>query len=631
MRYLIYLFLFLSSAQLLGQEVIHSFDAVIEVDTSSDLIVTERISVRAENRRIKRGIYRALKTFRKDKDGKSYPISYTILSIKQNDRRAVFHTKEESGKLLIYIGEKNKILAPGNYTYEIKYKTYGQIGYFPEFNELYWNVNGTEWELPAQSVSAKVILPEGTGVLETNCYTGAYGSNAKNCDAFIDPYIGFQANQLRPKENLTISVAFQKGSITEPAPPTWLDRYRYLLIGLLSMFGLLAYYLFTWNKHGRDPIKPAVYPIYDPPEGLSPAGVASVKSDRVRTDLITASLINLAVKGFITIEEQKSDGVMGMFKSNTYTLTKLKNGDDNLFNEEKALMTSLFSGKNKITLDGQYQSDVRSAVVLYDHQVKSSYEDIIETGRNTSYLILPILLTVAFLFLTFWLGDLYLPASVLSFISGGFFFMMFALFFLLPIFVKLIKKINTNGIYITAGILTVGVIALLFYLPKVDLNLYVLIGFMAFAIISLILYKYLIEQPTEEKLKLQSLVEGFKMYMGAAENNQIQHFNPPEMTPERFEKLLPYAIALGVDKVWGEKFQSYLQSTAAAASYSSPWYRGNRMYAPDFYHVMNRSVSQGIHQTSTPPSESGGGSWSSGSGGGGFSGGGGGGGGGGGW
>jgi uncharacterized membrane protein len=150
-------------------------------------------------------------------------------------------------------------------------------------------------------------------------------------------------------------------------------------------------------------------------------------------------------------------------------------------------------------------------------------------------------------------------------------------------------------------------------------------AFLVANVIIFLLYVYLIQRPSEEKQALRSRLLGFKMYLNTAEEKQLQHFNPPAMTPEVFEKYLPYAIAFGVEEVWGERFQGMIDRALVDPSYHPVWYSGRVMNYGAFSHSMSSSLSSSVNSSSTPPSKSGG------SGGGGFSGGGGGGGGGGGW
>lgn len=176
---------------------------------------------------------------------------------------------------------------------------------------------------------------------------------------------------------------------------------------------------------------------------------------------------------------------------------------------------------------------------------------------------------------------------------------------------------------------TVSVIGALIYFPFNRLSstaIALLIG-LPIVLIGHNVFSYLIRRPSEKLLQLQSDIEGLKMYIGLAEEKLIQYFNPPEVTPEVFEELLPYAIALKVDKVWGEKFESkLLKSMEVNDSYVPLWYVGSMMRPASFSSSLQQSLSSSIRQSSTSPGDSGGGNWSSGSFGGGAVGGGGGGG-----
>ena len=159
----------------------------------------------------------------------------------------------------------------------------------------------------------------------------------------------------------------------------------------------------------------------------------------------------------------------------------------------------------------------------------------------------------------------------------------------------------------------------------IDDNFNICYIFIVLGFTSLIIYQYLIRRPSEKKLEKKSLIDGFKMYMGAAENEQLKFHNPPTMTPESFEKLLPFAMVLGVDEIWGKKFDALL--TKMSTEHKNSWYVGSSMNHFAMTSILNSSLTNSIQSAATKPSSSG----SSGSGSGGFSGGGGGGGGGGGW
>jgi uncharacterized membrane protein len=154
----------------------------------------------------------------------------------------------------------------------------------------------------------------------------------------------------------------------------------------------------------------------------------------------------------------------------------------------------------------------------------------------------------------------------------------------------------------------------------------VLFGLMAAAHI---LFYWLLRAPTERGRRLMDKLEGFKSYLEVAEKDELNLRNPPEKTPELFERYLPFALALGVEQAWAEKFAGVFARLEASgsASYHPAWYHGhfNPHAIGSFTSGVGASLTSAISSASTPPGSS------SGSGGGGFSGGGGGGGGGGGW
>ena len=169
-----------------------------------------------------------------------------------------------------------------------------------------------------------------------------------------------------------------------------------------------------------------------------------------------------------------------------------------------------------------------------------------------------------------------------------------------------------------------GLAVLLFsknpYAEGVNMNY--IFGFGILALIGIILYTYLIKQPTVAKLDLQSRINGFQMYLDLAEKERLNLLNPPNMTTEHFEAMLPFAFALGVEHKWSEKFKAILE----AAQYRPEWSNSSTVYYSS--NNFGSSFASSVSSSSTRPAESGSGG---GSGGGGFSGGGGGGGGVGGW
>ena len=141
----------------------------------------------------------------------------------------------------------------------------------------------------------------------------------------------------------------------------------------------------------------------------------------------------------------------------------------------------------------------------------------------------------------------------------------------------------------------------------------------------------LLKAPSRSGRRIMDSIEGFREYLSVAEEDRLNALNPPEKTPELFEKFLPYAVALDCQNAWAAKFAGVLAAAAAAGTAATTWYVGNRDWSSDpvsFADHLGSDLSQTISSSSTAPGSSGGGGGSSG---GGSSGGGGGGGGGGGW
>lgn len=610
-----------------GPEKIISFHSDIDVDKKSGITVTENIKVYSLGNNIKRGIFRALPLSR-NLNNKTQKVRYHIISVKKNGIDENYHEKTEDGYLKIYAGNKDIILDPGTYGYEIRYSAANQIGFFSKYDEFYWNVNGTYWDFDIDSISARVSLPEGAGIIQNSCYTGEYGSSSQNCTVKVlsDHAIEWSASGLRANEGLTVAVGFKKGIMVPPPPPTFSEKYGILIGGGLVFLALMMYLYSTWRKYGVDPEKPTVYPQFNVPENLSPASMGYINSESFKNKYLTAAVVNLAVKGYVKIIEGEDSGVLGFFNTKTFTLEKLKPADESLSKEEINLMNSLFSeSENAVKFDGKYNSKIETAVLNFKETLKFQHEDFLNEGNNTRKLLLPWLVITLLYGLGLWVSYTLLPEFERVFAGVLLYIILFVAFALIAFFAKKLswKLLFLIPIPISIILGVTGVVSQESTGAE-SINFSVCYIFLVIVFSIMLLYQYLIKQPSKEKLRKRSLIDGFKMYMGAAENEQIKFHNPPQMTPRVFETLLPYAMVMGVDQIWGQKFDDLLKNTSA--EYNNTWYYGGVMNHYIFANTLNSSLTQSIQSASTKPSSSG-----SGSGGGGFSGGGGGGGGGGGW
>ena len=610
-------------------EHIISFHSDIEISKNAEIIITEKIKVYAAGINIKRGIFRSLPLWR-DINGKRTRIKYDIISSKKNGVNEKYTTKNTNSDLAIYFGNKKVILSPGIHEYELKYKTTNQIGFFKDYDEFYWNVNGALWDYKIDEISANVKLPIGAKIIQNSCYTGSYGNNSSDCSStkIDDHTIVWSAKNLQQHEGLTIAVGFNKGVFTPPPPPGFLEKYGIFGAVILAILGLLVYFYTSWQKHGIDPQKPIVYPQFNAPQNLSPGSLGYLENGYYSGQIISASIVNLAIKGFIKIVED-DQRVLGIFGGKEYTLEKTKEADQSLPKEEINLMNKLFASESKsVTLNGEYNPNIENAVNDFKASLSYQHDEFLKKGNNTSKLVLPALVILALyaigLFVSYRssYNDLFLGIGVFLFISSLIAGILISYFFERSNVLKFVFVLISIGLI---SILSLGIYKDAQLLE--NLGFYASFALMIFGFIAMVLFQYLIKQPTPEKLETQSLIEGFKMYLGTAEEKTLQFHNPPQLTPAIFEKMLPYAMVLGVDKIWGDKFQTMLKSSSLGQqNYQSNWFIGASLMNMNFANSLNSSLSQSIASSSTQPSSSG-----SGSGGGGFSGGGGGGGGGGGW
>ncbi len=628
-----FLLMFSSVLVMAQDEKVYTFHSDIRIDTSGVIAVREHIRVYAKGDVFKRGITRSLPLSRRDVDGNRINVNYNVSEVLQDGNPVNFFTKNEGGDLTIYVGEKDKFLQPGYYSYEILYETAGQIGFFTDYDELSWNVNALS-DRTIDTVSAAIYLPQGAELLSYRCYTGTYSSTESNCqsDSLEDGSLFVSSVNMPPEEILTVSAGFTKGVVSQPVPPkpkelTFFDKNGLPILSIIALMLLLAYYFFTWRKHGIDPPKPVVIPQFSPPEGLSPASVGILHQENYNNDFITGSLVNLAVKGFIRIKEtEERGGIFGQRKDRRYTLIKLKDGDNTLPKEESVILHDLFRSNNEVKLTGEYNEDVANMMFSFQNALNSQYSPILREGLNLKFHILPWILMVMYFFsLTYFVA--FEPIDQMMSFFGIAIFSFVVLFILSLILRKIFAKSKTKWFgYVFAGSMIIGAIALLFVFPSNSLSVNAVAFIVAFPliIISYLAYAYLIKRPGERKLHFQSLIEGMKMYIDTAEEKQLQYFNPPQVTPEVFETLLPYAIVLDMEEIWGEKFEkSFLSAMVQPEPYQPPWFSGSVLRPAFFGHTLNSTLSNTVNHAAIRPVETssgGGGNWSSGSFGGGSSG-----------
>lgn len=542
-----------------AQEHIISYHSDIDIALDGSMLVTETLRVRAEGIDIRRGIYRDFPTDYRDRLGNHYVVAFDVLGITRDGLSEPWRSERIGNGVRVYIGDENTLLQPGEYTYLIRYSTDRQLGFFDDHDELYWNVTGNGWGFSILNASAIVNLPIDVPAsdMSLTAFTGYEGSTQQNYTGSLqDGSAAFSITQtLAPREGLSIVVTWPKGIIAEPtavqqAGYLLLDN-RGLLLMLLAFLLSLAYLYKSWTHVGRDPEAGTVFPHYQPPKGYSPASTRYISKMGYDNKAFSAAIINLAVKGYLTISKIGDE----------YTLSK-EESDNPLAAGEKILLTTLFNEEDTIALDPENLTTISKAKKAHSSALKNDYNKIY--FNLNSFVLLPSLIGTLILF------------GIVA-ITGG----------LTPM----------------AGVLFVLTEALH------------------------VAFFFLMRAPSIKGRRLLDKLEGFKLYLEVAEQDDLNLKNPPDRTPELFERYLPFALALGVEQAWAEQFTEVFAKLEIeqGRSYHPVWYGGafHRNNIGEFTTDIGANFNTAISAATTAPGSS--------SGGGGFSGGGGGGGGGGGW
>lgn len=604
-------------------EVIEDFHSLIEVQKDGSIIVTEIIKVYANSKEIKHGILRYLPLTRVINERET-GVDYKILSVKRDGKPEKYKKKSNNGFKVFYIGDKKVELPKGEYEYEIQYKTKNQIGFFDDFDELYWNVTGNGWTFPIKNASATMRFPSGTKILQQACYTGSEGSTFSDCWSYEPEeknVVNWETSNLFRGEGLTVAAGIPKGIVKGPPPMEGARKYGLTVILSLIFLTLLVYYYFSWKKHGIDPPSPTVFPQFNPPNSLSPASIGYITKGFFETKTLVSSVISLAQKGYLEISRKNAEKYKWYVPKKFQIEILNKPVEDDLPEEEKLLLEELglCSDENDILeLDGKHNTQLALSVTAFKEEIERQHRDFLYQGLNRNKLTLPFLSIFSIFILGILISNYLHPSTAIMPAYIVAFFVILIICFLTA-YALIYLKFNKYLAVFLSAIYIIPAVMLIQETIKAehDYNFAASVGFLFFSAYALLWFQYLIKKPSKELLKLQAKIEGFKMYIHTTDTKRLQAFKAPEMSEAIFGEVLPYAIALGEEKKWSQKFDDYLK--LHDGNYSLAWYSGQSFSnASSFSSSLSSGFSASFASTS-------------GSGGGGASGGGGGGGGGGGW
>jgi uncharacterized membrane protein YgcG len=623
------LLLIAATAPAAAEERITRYVSDVRVNPDASLDVTETIEVVAENVRINHGIYRDFPTRYRTSRGLRMRVGFAFLGATRDGQTEPASTEPVSNGVRIKIGTPELTIPPGEHRYTIRYRTTRQIGRFEDYDELYWNATGNGWMFPISLAQATIHVPGNARFTQNAAYTGPQGSTASDVVVVSEAPGTITWRTTRPLEayeGLTVAVAWPKGVIADADEAMragwWLTDNGPPIVGALGLLGLGIFYFVAWKKAGRNPRPGTIVPLFSPPDDLSPAAMRYVTKMGLDNRAFAAALVEMGVKGHIRLEEED-----GGWLSKDKTRIHREGGKSPLASEEKEALDKLLGSGSWISMEQKNHAYFSSAKLALDKAFKARFEGKL-FNRNWGW---------AFAGLLLWLITVWLAAAAVLVSTDK--------AELLPIGVAL-------GSALTAGILAILIqhsSALARCLLVAGVFLFVgmalatgmpvladafatgwLLPMMIPAIAFLLPASGFIwmAAPTREGRAVLDRIAGFKQYLSITEGERLDRMNPPAETPELFEKYLPYAIALGVENRWADRFSGVLAAAAAQGQQGFAWYSGHNSPWNDtgsFVDSVGSSLTSSVSSASTAPGSS------SGSGGGGSSGGGGGGGGGGGW
>jgi uncharacterized membrane protein YgcG len=622
------LFLLVSATAAQADERILRYLSDVQVQKDSSLEVTETIDIRAEHDRISHGIYRDFPTRYRAPHGGQVRVGFTFEGAMLDGKPVPASTETIMGGVRIKVGDPETYVDVGEHSYVLHYRTTRQVGRFEGYDELYWNATGNGWIFPIDVAETRIRLPAPARFGERAVYTGPQGSTASNAEVVEERPgdILFRTTlPLAPYEGLTVAVAFPKGVVGEPPASSrlaqWFADYAPPLVGLLGLLGLCFFYFIAWKRAGRNPRAGTIVPIIAPPDDLTPAGMRYVTRMGADNRAFAAALVDMGVRGHIRLSEEEG----GWFSGKKTVLERLASTTP-LPEEEDAALAQLVEPGESIEMVQENHEKFSTAMSSLGGVLKVRYENKM-FKRNYGWAAAGLIAFAAAL----WLA----AAAVVVATNGGELWQVGVVLGSLAVCALLWLAFHESARgKCLLSLITVGAFAICFFLGMpiiaAALNsgwwLPLLLPILALPLV--ISSFFWIAAPTREGRTVLDHIAGFKQYLSITEGERLDRMTAPRETPELFEKFLPYAIALGVENRWAERFAGVLAAAAAQGQQGFAWYSGSGSPWSDptgFVDNVGSSLASTISSASTAPGSS------SGSGGGGSSGGGGGGGGGGGW
>ena len=367
--------------------VITSFHSAIVIGADSLVTISEDIRVDFGSLQ-KHGIFRTIPLRYRYDDAHDRYYTLEMMSVTDGSKPLPHSDSIESDNYVIKIGDPS-VLVSGVRHYVILYRVTGAMNSFSDHDELFWNVDGALWPVAKQEVSASVVMPADS-FQKAACYQGPTGSK-ETCSFSRNPAAAVDFSSTRPLasgEQMSIVTALRKGAVQVPPPMLEARKREFpqdafdltpLTVALSLLVAVAGIGLVAWNwwVHGRDRAYLTQYyltndprqgtvplfrhePVvveFGPPQNMRPAQLGLILDERADAKDVTATIVDLAVRGYMTIKADSGEG--------EWTFAWKAGGESStLFPHEKTLLDAMFAGRREVTLlelKGKFAPTVKTA------------------------------------------------------------------------------------------------------------------------------------------------------------------------------------------------------------------------------------------------------------------------------
>ena len=614
--------------------VIRSFDTELVVQPTGVLEVTEVIRLAFTGRW--NGILRDLSLQHNTAQGRRQKLDVEVVGVTDGAGQPLRMERADADDSWI---RRLKIWIPGAHDAErtifIRYRVRNAIRFFyaqdsvapawkrmvgrpavreagGDFDELYWNATGNDWTMPIERASARIVLPRGVRPMQWAAYTGYTGATESNADVRVDSARGivtFTSRQtLEPGQGMTVAAGWAPGAVASRPSAAAQRRAETMRLWPLGLpFLVFALALRSWRRRGRDPQARAIVVGYEPPDGMTPAEVGTLIDHQAEMHDVISTLVDLAVRGYIGIEEREKRMLLGLLKDTDYVFHQRREREEwgELLPHETRFMDALFTyASSSLAWDDIRETflEARRVHEQGGELDREAYSARLATAghRPTSSVALSALRNKFYRSISGIRDGIYE-----NLVQRGYYRQ---------------RPDQVKGAWIGGGIamLVVGLggAAVAAETAMGWVSAGALAAAAVVSAIVLIVFGAVMPARTEAGARAREASLGFREFLSRVETDRYKRMITG---PEMFEKYLPYAMAFKVEDRWARAFDDLFREPP-------DWYSGTgygHFSATNFTSRMSTLTSSASSTMSSSPSSSGsggGGSSGGGSGGGGGSG-----------